>query len=73
MEQTCHLWLRRLRTRNSVLEDVGSIPGFTQCVKDLVLLHKLQIWLGSGVAVAAAASPDLTPTPGNSHMLQVQP
>ena len=31
------LWLRRLRTWRSVLEDVGSIPGLTQWVKNLAL------------------------------------
>ena len=38
-----------LRTQHSVCEDVGSIPGLAQWVKDLVLL---QTGLRSGVAVA---------------------
>ena len=30
------MWFSRLRTQHSVLEDVGSIPGLTQWVKDPV-------------------------------------
>ena len=33
------LWLSGLRTQHSVPKDVGSIPGLTQWVRDLVLPH----------------------------------
>ena len=31
------LWLSGLRTQHSVYEDVSSIPGLTQWIKDLAL------------------------------------
>ena len=42
------LWLSMLRTRHSIPEDVGTIPGLTCWVKD----PALQTQLGSGIAVA---------------------
>ena len=42
-------WVRIL-TSNP--EDVGSIPGLPQWAKDAALQCRLQVWLGSGVAVA---------------------
>ena len=52
------LWLSRLRTQHSVCEDVGSIPGLTQWVKDLILQQAAaqitdlaQIWCCCGCGV----------------------
>ena len=46
------LCLSGLRTQHSVCEDVGSIPGLSQWVKDLVLL-----WLWHRLAAAARIRP----------------
>ena len=43
---------RWVKNRTIVYEDVGSIPGFSQWVKDPVLLQaQWQMQLGSGIAV----------------------
>ena len=44
------LWLSMLRTQHSICEDVDSIPGLTQWVKDLVLTQA--VWLRYSTAVA---------------------
>ena len=53
---------------HKVHEDAGLIPGLAKWVKSLELhkmCHMLQLWLGSGVAVAVtqagSCSSDLTP------------
>ena len=50
------LWLSRLRTQCNVREDVSSIPGLPQGVKDLVLLEAVAqvidvAWIWGAVAV----------------------
>ena len=71
------LWLSRLKTWSCLCKDAGSIPGLAQWVKDLVLPqggHRLQMYLGSCVAMAvaqtAAAAP-VWPLAWNLQMLHV--
>ena len=50
------LWLRRLRTHNSLHEDKGLIPGLIQWVKDLAL-PKAEVWVTNEATAAALVQP----------------
>ena len=71
-----------VRNTASIHEDVCSIPGPAQWVKDLIqhcceLWYRLQTWLGSGVAVtvpwAGSCSSNLIPSLGTSMCCRCTP
>ena len=72
------LQLSKLKTQNCVLEDVDSLPGHTQQVKDpalpqAVLTEAVQIWCCRSCAIGWQLQFPFDPWPRSFHMPQVQP
>ena len=58
------MWLCGLRSRHSCREDAGLIPGLAQRAKNPASPQAVlgsEMWLGSGVAVAAAQASAAAP------------
>ena len=71
---------QQVKNLTSIHEDVCSIPGLTQWVKNQALPQAeaqvtdvAQIWCGCGCGCGQQLQLRFNPQPGNFHMLQVQP
>ena len=71
---------QQIKSPTSIHENAGSIPGLTQCFKDLVVLQAAVwmadvagIWRGCGCGIGRWLQLQFSPSPGNFHMLQVRP
>ena len=60
------MWLSRLRTQQSVCEDVGSIPGLTQGVKDLTAVNTAWIHCCHGSGIGRQRGSNSVPSLGTS-------
>ena len=71
---------QRVKNLSSIHEDVGSVPGLVQWVKDLALpqaaaqvTDAAQTWRGCGYGVGRQLQLGFDPWPMNFHMLHVWP